>query len=249
MKTGTIRRCGRDCATASATGRGRSAAIVLGALLIALAVQGCSTRSERHRQEDRRRIRLVLQITVDQLRPDLALQSRERWSKHGLRRLYDHGVVFSDAHHAHANTETIVGHATLASGSDPSVHGLIGNAWFDRGTSDIRYNIEDSRYAIVGDYAAAKGAAGHPEVRKQVRGRSPDSLLVPTIADSISKAGGGRAKVFAVSLKDRAAVPMAGRTGKALWWLDATGEFISSAYYYPDRKLPPWALASPCRPA
>src|SRR5205085_4809 len=49
--------------------------------------------------------------------------------------------------------------------------------------------------------------------------------------------------VFAASLKDRAAVPMAGFAGKALWFSDASGEFISSSYYYPDGKLPAWAAS------
>jgi hypothetical protein len=187
--------------------------------------------------------RLVLQITVDQLRGDFATHSRPHWGKGGFRLLYDDGAVFTDAHHAHANTETIVGHATLATGADPSVHGMIGNAWYDRAESNLRYNIEDARYDIVGDDGVASGGNGHPGVTKRSRGRSPEAMLAPTIADSIAKAGGGGAKVFAISLKDRGAVPMAGKAGKALWWSDATGEFISSSYYYPDRRLPAWVEA------
>jgi len=64
------------------------------------------------------RPRLVLQITVDQLRADLPLRYYERLGPGGFRYLYEHGVVYTNAHHAHANTETIVGHATLATGAD-----------------------------------------------------------------------------------------------------------------------------------
>ncbi len=202
--------------------------------------------------------RLVVEIVVDQLRGDLALRSRDRWSSGGFRRLYDHGAVFSDAHHGHANTETIVGHATLATGTDPSVHGMVGNVWLDRAKGDPHYNIEDSGSEIVGhdsrpasgkagdkgDKAGATtGANGHADIRKPCSGRSPQTMLAPTIADSVVTAGGGKAKVFAVSLKDRAAVPMGGYTGKALWMSDATGEFLSSSYYYPDRKLPAWVTS------
>jgi len=189
------------------------------------------------------RSRLVLQITVDQLRGDLALRGRDRWGKGGFRRLYERGAVFSDAHHGHANTETIVGHATLATGADPSVHGMVGNVWFDRKSGELHYNIEDSRYNLVGSEVLGSGgaSAGHAEVAKAVRGRSPAAILAPSIADSIAEAGGGKAKIFAVSLKDRAAVPMAGRTGRALWWSDASGDFISSTFYYPRSQLPAWA--------
>ncbi|HXC51659.1 MAG TPA: alkaline phosphatase family protein [Candidatus Limnocylindrales bacterium] len=202
--------------------------------------------------------RLVVEIIVDQLRGDLALRSRDRWSSGGFRRLYEQGAVFSDAHHGHANTETIVGHATLATGADPSVHGMVGNVWLDRAKGDPHYNIEDSASEIVGSDSrpgpgkdgdkgdkagAATGTNGHADVSKPCRGRSPQTMLAPTIADSVAQAGRGKAKVFAVSLKDRAAVPMGGHTGKALWMSDATGQFESSSYYYPDRKLPAWVVS------
>ena len=76
--------------------------------------------------------RLVLQITVDQLRGDLPLRYLGRFTEGGFRYLLEQGTAYMDAHHAHANTETIVGHTTLATGTFPSQHGMIGNVWFDR---------------------------------------------------------------------------------------------------------------------
>ena len=61
--------------------------------------------------------KLILQITVDQLRGDLPTRYYDRLGKGGLRYLLDKGVVYNNAHHAHANTETIVGHVTLATGA------------------------------------------------------------------------------------------------------------------------------------
>jgi len=68
--------------------------------------------------------KLILQITVDQLRGDLPGRDLTQMGEGGFRYLLDNGVVYANAHHAHANTETIVGHATLATGAHPSVHGL-----------------------------------------------------------------------------------------------------------------------------
>ena len=82
--------------------------------------------------------RLVLQITVDQLRGDLTRRYLGRMGPGGFRFLLEKGVVYENAHHAHANTETIVGHATLATGSNPFDHGLIGNVWFDRVSGQLR---------------------------------------------------------------------------------------------------------------
>ena len=56
--------------------------------------------------------KLVLQITVDQLRGDMPGSVYDRLGKGGFRYLYEKGVVYENAHHRHANTETVVGHVT-----------------------------------------------------------------------------------------------------------------------------------------
>lgn len=84
--------------------------------------------------------RLILQITVDQLRGDLPLRYEAQFGEGGFRYLLEQGIYFDNAHHAHANTETVVGHTTLATGAHPAAHGMVGNLWFDRkaGRTDSR---------------------------------------------------------------------------------------------------------------
>ena len=72
-------------------------------------------------------IRLVLQITVDQLRGDLPLRHMEQFGKGGFSYLKNNGVWYTNATYRHANTETIVGHSSLATGALPATHGMIGN--------------------------------------------------------------------------------------------------------------------------
>ena len=56
--------------------------------------------------------RLILQITVDQLRGDMLTQFvGDRLTDGGFKYVLDNGVSFVDAHHPHANTETIIGPA------------------------------------------------------------------------------------------------------------------------------------------
>jgi predicted AlkP superfamily pyrophosphatase or phosphodiesterase len=93
--------------------------------------------------------RLVLQITVDQLRGDLPTRYLDRLGKGGLRYLLEQGIHYNNAHHGHANTETIVGHVTLATGAHPAAHGMIGNIWYDRTTGITTYNIEDPDYHLL----------------------------------------------------------------------------------------------------
>ncbi len=178
--------------------------------------------------------KLVLQITVDALRGDLPDRYYDRLGENGFRYLWEKGTVYTDAHHAHANTETIVGHVTLATGAQPAVHGMIGNVWFDRTENRTMYNIEDDRYRLLTAGAGVDKNAEIDSTQKAAKsdGRSPSSIMVTTTGDELAINTAGRAKVFAVSVKDRGAVSMAGHAGKAFWFSKASGEFVTSNYYY-----------------
>ncbi|MDH4025304.1 MAG: alkaline phosphatase family protein [Desulfuromonadales bacterium] len=178
--------------------------------------------------------KLVLQITIDALRGDLPTRYYDRLGENGFRYLWEKGTVYKDAHHAHANTETIVGHATLATGAHPATHGMIGNVWFDRTENRTMYNIEDDRYKLLTVGAGVDQDAEIDSTQKAAKsdGRSPSAIMVTTTGDELALNTAGRAKVFAVSVKDRGAVSMAGHAGKAFWFSKASGEFVTSNYYY-----------------
>jgi predicted AlkP superfamily pyrophosphatase or phosphodiesterase len=184
--------------------------------------------------------RLVLQITVDQLRGDLPTRYYDSFGEGGFRYLIENGVVFRDAHHAHANTETIVGHTTLATGAYPSVHGMVGNLWFDRETGVTTYNVEDSDYRLLTAGADVDADAEIDPTQRAARseGRSPAAILVSTFSDELRSGTGGLARAIGVSVKDRGAISMAGHAGTAYWFSKATGEFVTSSYYLDE--YPGW---------
>lgn len=184
--------------------------------------------------------RLVLQITVDQLRGDLPWRYKDRLSKGGFKYLLDNGTVFRDAHHRHANTETIVGHTTLATGADPAVHGMIGNVWLNRSNNQLQYNVEDARYPILTKGAGVDQKTEIDPTQRTARsdGRSPAAIAVSTFGDELAQHYAGKSKIFSVSVKDRGAISMAGHAGKAFWFSKATGEFVTSSYYYDQ--YPEW---------
>ncbi len=184
--------------------------------------------------------RLILQITVDALRADLPQRFARHYGEGGWRYLLDQGLRYDNAHYTHANTETIVGHASLATGAYPADHGMVANVWFDRETGALRYNIEDPEVRLL---TAGGGVDKQREIDPTQRtarsdGRSPRAIRVSTFSDELASHTAGQAKVFAVSVKDRGAVSMAGHAGKAFWFSKATGEFVTSDYYY-DR-YPDW---------
>ncbi len=183
--------------------------------------------------------RLVLQITIDGLRADLLDRYAENFGTGGFNYLLRHGVVYTNAHYLHANTETIVGHTTLATGATPAVHGMIGNVWYHAESGELGYNIEDSDAPLIPTReTTAEGAQVDPaQKRARSSGRSPKGILVPTFSDTLKIATAGKAKIFGISGKDRSAVAMAGQSGTAYWYSTNNGDFQSSQYYmerYPD---------------
>jgi len=178
--------------------------------------------------------KLILQITVDQLRGDMPGSVYDQLGKGGFRYLYQKGIVYENAHHRHANTETVVGHATLATGADPADHGMVGNIWFDKELNRVVYNIEDDRYSLVGEGGGVDKKAELDPTQKLAGtdGRSPAAILSTTFSDELALRTHGKAKIFGVSVKDRGAVTMAGHAGKAFWFSKSKGEFVTSTYYY-----------------
>ena len=178
--------------------------------------------------------RLVLQITVDALRGDLPGRYAHLFGEGGFRYLMDEGVNYTNAHYQHANTETIVGHVSLATGTVPAAHGMVGNVWFDRETGRLAYNIEDPDYHLLTAGADVDRSTEIDPTQKaaSVDGRSPTSILASTFSDELAAHTNGKAKIFAVSIKDRGAVSLAGHAGKAFWFSKASGEFVTSSYYY-----------------
>ncbi len=187
--------------------------------------------------------KLILQITVDQLRGDLPDKYMKNMGQDGFRYLKQQGLWYSNAHYGHANTETVVGHTSLATGADPAQHGMVSNVWFDRQTNKLAYNIEDADYHILSaDADVDKNTeVDASQALASSDGRSPANIMVSTFSDELSLNTNGKAKIFAVSVKDRGAVTLAGHNGKAFWFSKAAGEFITSSYYY--EQYPAWVTA------
>lgn len=168
---------------------------------------------------------LVLFVTVDQLRGDMPTRYLDRLAPGGFRYLMDNGTVYRNAHYQHLVTTTAAGHATLSTGSNTPQHGIASNEWFDVDTMQSVYNTEDTKHPVI-------GVPGDLE-----KGRSPRNLNSSTFGDELLIANDGKSRVFTVSIKDRAAILLGGRLGKAYWYSRSTGKFVTSTYYtddYPD---------------
>jgi predicted AlkP superfamily pyrophosphatase or phosphodiesterase len=173
--------------------------------------------------------KLVLFITVDQLRGDMPIRYQDRFGEGGFRYLMEHGVHYRNANYRHSNTFTAVGHATLATGGNTPQHGMAGNEWFDRATGADMNCVADPAHPLLG----VEGVTG--------AGRSPKNLTSSTFGDELVLATGGASRVFGVSIKDRGAVILGGHLGKSFWYEPESGRFVTSSFYY--ESYPGWVEA------
>ncbi len=171
--------------------------------------------------------KLIVVIVIDQFRGDYLERYRDQFGDGGFRLLLDHGAYFPNCDYNYANTRTAPGHATLFTGAYSNGHGIADNEWWDPKKKKMVTSVEDADTKIVGIAGAQVGA-------------SPHNLMADTVGDELKLATQGKAHVFAVSLKDRAAVFPAGYAGDAAYWIDPrSGAWITSTYYRND--LPQWA--------
>lgn len=172
------------------------------------------------------RPKVVVGIMVDQMRQEYLYRFHARFSEGGFRRLMHQGYMLRNAHYNYIPTVTGPGHASVYTGTTPSVHGIVSNEWYDRDEKKTVNCVEDKKYYPVGS-TSGKGAV------------SPQRMKSTTITDELKMFTQQKSKVIGISFKDRGAVLPAGHLPDGAFWFDgSSGKFISSSYYKPA--LPTW---------
>jgi predicted AlkP superfamily pyrophosphatase or phosphodiesterase len=220
---------------------------LIGAALIGLALSLAAAPALSQQTEPRAHHevpRLAVGIVVDQMRHDMLYRYWDKFGEGGFRRLLGQGFVFENARFDYMPTYTGPGHASVYTGTTPAVHGIMGNDWYVRELGRNTYVTDDDEARTIG----SDTDAGH---------MSPRWMLTTTVGDELWLHTNERARVVAISLKDRDAILPGGHTGQAYWFDYDTGDFITSSYYrdalpewlsaFNARRLPDSYLANPWR--
>ncbi|AYA38974.1 alkaline phosphatase family protein [Hymenobacter oligotrophus] len=172
------------------------------------------------------RPKLVVGIVVDQMRYDYLYRYWNKYGNDGFKRLLGEGFSYENTHYNYVPTYTGPGHASIYTGTTPSVHGIVGNNWFVREAGKGTYVTDDKSVQAVG---------GSPAAGQQ----SPRNMLTTTITDELRLATNFGSKVIGVCIKDRGSVLPAGHAASAAYWFDnSNGAFITSTFY--TQQLPEW---------
>lgn len=169
--------------------------------------------------------RLVVSITIDQLRSDYVQAFKSLYGERGFKRLFQEGYVCLNAEYPFINPDRASSVACLMTGASPYENGIVSGMWLDRSILRPVFCVDDAKYPSL--------PKGHPS--------SPERYRCSTLSDELKLASQGRAQVYAISPYRDAAILAAGHAADGAFWIDdETGKWVTSSYYGP---YPAWVGA------
>ncbi len=167
--------------------------------------------------------RLVVGITIDQLRSDLLESFASLYEPDGFKRLMKDGHVFRNVNYPFRNISKASAAATIVTGAAPYVHGIVADDWMDRKSLQAEACVDD-------------GSVGGVNTRK---GASAVNLLVSTIGDELKIATEGKGLVYSIAGDRLMSVLSAGHAADWAMWIDEeSGSWAGSKYY--GERAPYW---------
>lgn len=154
--------------------------------------------------------RLVVNITVDQLRTDYLETFMPLYGNDGFKKLLKQGKVFASASYDFTPVDRASAIATIATGTTPYYHGIVGTEWLDRQT--LR------------------------PVRCTGQNNSPINILTSTLGDEMKLASSGAAQIYAFAPTADAAILSAGHAADGVAWTNLN-RWNNIDYYAP---VPLW---------
>ena len=153
--------------------------------------------------------RLVVNITIDQLRSDYIEAFSPLFSQDGFRKLMQEGKVYETASYPFKSVTEPSAIATIATGATPYYHGIVSPQWLDRNTLRQIYCVDDNRY-----------------------GASPANLKTSTVSDEMKISSAGSSIVYSIAEDKSSAILSAGHAADNAIWFDGTRRKWQTSPYY-----------------
>ena len=153
--------------------------------------------------------KLVVSITVDELRTDHLETFAPLYSAGGLRKLLTEGAFYANASYSFTPVDRASAAASLSTGTTPYYHGITGEEWLDRSTLRPIRAVHDLK-----------------------QGYSPRQLGTSTLGDELKIASNGISKVFAFAATPENAILSAGHAADGAAWMQSN-QWIITNYYEP----------------
>lgn len=168
--------------------------------------------------------RLVINLVISSLGEHDFERFSDNFTDEGFRRLTEGGLNYTNAYYDFSHTSTAAGLATIATGAQPSAHGIVGAKW---------WNYVDGRAVdLIAD------SNGHPvPFSTGAPSVSPTRLIAPTIGDMLVT-NNSDSKLYTVAVDPLSAIVLNGKAGVA-YWVETNRTYWTSSKAYIEQ-LPTW---------
>lgn len=190
-------------------------------ILILILCAGCAVPAF---AANKKKPRLVVNIVVSGMRYDYLLRFGNNFMDGGFRRFMSRGMVFTDAHYNFAQTTTGAGLATLTTGAQPSLHGVVSTRWTDY--------VNNKAVLLIGD-----GSVRGLNCDDGIGQYSNVNITVPTLGDRL-KEEQPHSKVITLAPDPVSAIVMGGQLSDVYWMDKGRGKWVTSTAY--KQRLPQW---------
>lgn len=160
--------------------------------------------------------KLIIGITIDQLRTDYLYALESRLSEGGLKTLLDKGVVYEQVTFDVDNPDATAAMAALATGTYAFQNGIPSREVYNTQTLRRQSVFADKDY--IGNFTEANYSAR--------------ALNGTTLADELMTASDNTSRIYSIAPDAEAAIIGAGHTANCAFWIDdKQGKWASSTYY------------------
>lgn len=160
--------------------------------------------------------KLVIGITIDQLRGDYLELFQHTFTERGFKRLLNGGLVYQNIQYEFPNLDAASTIATVYTGANPFYHGIVGNKKYLPSKQQEVSTFNDASY--LGNYTQDNV--------------SPLALRTSTITDELKVASQGFSDVFSFAPNDAQALITAGVRGNSAYWVDDySGKWATTTFY------------------
>lgn len=161
--------------------------------------------------------RLVVNITIDQLRTDYIEAFAPMYSSGGFRRIMKDGLVYDGAGYPFSPVDRSSATASLTTGTTPYYNGIISSRWLDRETLQPVSSVDDKKHI----YSAHR-------------------VKTSTVGDELKISTNGAAIVYSFAANREAAILSAGHAADGAFWIEKGRGWQGTSYY---SAMPAWLKA------
>jgi predicted AlkP superfamily pyrophosphatase or phosphodiesterase len=160
--------------------------------------------------------KLVVAITIDQLRGDYLEMFKHTFGQKGFNRLLSGGLVYNNLNYNFPKPDKASSITTIYTGANPSYHGITAENKYVISLNREESSFFDNNY--LGNFTSDK--------------RSPLPIKVSTITDELKIASGGLSEVYAFAPDASQALASGGHAASGAFWIeDATGKWATTTFY------------------